>query len=203
MANRGSRKKIPLTIKEISLVSRVICYIATGIAIIACVLSAVYAIHKMGLLNTAVDSDYLVANAKYDTMFMIGSHFDTENLYTMIEAHPKEYIKFTALVYAKYSIQYAVFAIILCAIIVFLDFDNLKNPFTKKSTNIVDIIIGCTMVMFFVNIIINYNIKLVSPDFVDRINHYVYPVIYVMATFGLLIFNYCLNTGRNMLDGGK
>lgn len=203
MANRGSKKKIPLTIKQVSVIARIICFIATFAAILACILSAIYSIHKVGLLNSGVDSDYLVANIKYDTMFMFGSRFDTSELSALIDVHPEEYIKFTAMVYGKYAIQYALFAIILCAIIVFLDFDNLKNPFTKKSTRIVDVIIGTTMIMFFVNVIINYNIRLVSPNYVNIVDTYIYPIVYVMVTFGLLIFNYCLYTGKNMLDGGK
>ncbi len=203
MANRGSRKKIPFSIKQVSLISRVIIYIGVIATVVMCLISTVYSFNKIGLLNRNVNGEYLAHYADYDTMFMFSNYFNSTELSEQIIKEPREYVVFSILCYAKNALQYAIASIILIAFAFFLDFDNLKNPFTNKSIKIVNVLIGSTMAMFFINLIFNFQINLTCPHFVDRINTYIFPAMYALITFSLLIFNYCLRTGKKFIEGDK
>jgi hypothetical protein len=203
MANRGSKKKIPFTIKQVSLVARIIIYIGIVATAAMCLISAIYSINKVGLLNRNVNGEYLAEYSDYDTMLMFGNYFNSTELSEQIIKEPHEYLVFCIICYAKNAIQYVIASIILIAFALFLDFDNLKNPFTNKSIKIVNVLIGSTMAMFFVNLIVNFKINLTCPHFVDRINTYIFPAMYALITFSLLIFNYCLRTGKRFIEGVK
>ena len=203
MANRGSRKKIPFTIKQASLVARIIIYIGALATALMCLISVVYSINKIGLLNRNVNGEYLAEYSDYDTMFMFSNYFNSTELSEQIMKEPHEYVVFSVLCYAKNAIQYVIATIILIAFGFFLDFDNLKNPFTNKSIKIVNTLIGSTMAMFFVNLFFNFQINLTCPHFIDRINTYIFPAMYALITFSLLIFNYCLRTGKKFIEGDK
>lgn len=203
MANRGSKKMIPLSIKQVSLVARVIIYVGVIATILMCLFSTIYSIHKIGLLNRNVNGEYLAQYSDYDTMLMFGNYFNSTELSEQIIKEPREYVVFSIMCYTKNALQYVIASIILIAFAFFLDFDNLKNPFTNKSIKLVNVLIGSTMAMFFVNLIFNIEINLTCTHFVDRINTYIFPAMYALITFSLLIFNYCLRTGKRFIEGDK